>query len=782
MANIGGYRGWHLCAEETGRTVNSISVKAWIYADSGYSCAWGARTMTVTCWGTTKTASINAMNNNGATSSNVVYFTFDKLSSNTNYNVSFSYDVRATLSGVYQGAWSGSLDISTNPATYSVTYNANGGSGAPGDQTKTQGVNLTLSSTKPTRSGYEFVNWNTISNGTGTSYNAGATYTGDAALALYAQWKSTYPSFSAPSLSRTETTLSWAAFTVDISSNISYKLDSGSWVSIGTNTKTASGGSVTVSPNTKHTITFRAYNSENTSFYTDKTSEQTSYDYPYISALGLPSADVGSNQIFTLYNPLSRPVTIKIDSVNGSTGTFANTTTNTTSASITIPIDTVAAKMTNKSSAAIVYSCTYGSVSPKTFNGTVNIPASIGAPSIDTTKATSFFSYADVATFTMNDTSYTMDKFTGSSVKLLQAKSKLRYSLISANNPFTAKYGASLSSYSVKLNSKSATATTLGTTYYEGLSSGVTSLSNAVTVTENSPYVITIAVTDTRGFTSSYTLNLTTYAYSSPSPNLAEVSRIDGYGEKVKVVISGTWSPNMNGVHTAKSIILQYKLSTASSYTSYTLYNNTGSATSYKALSGTYTLNSLSFESDKVYNFRITATDGLGTSITSKAVDLPLGTPILFVDAATVGVGINRFPKGKGLYAIDADFTNATIENLKGTTKVNCLQGDKGGNWISSRDNAIVKNIHHGQTAGSSYNPVVSIKTTNGEWSIGNLSGNESLYFSYTTDSNYSSKTNTSVIYTLGTDGRISSIPKITKGTGNPSGGQDGDVYLKYEA
>ena len=37
--------------------------------------------------------------------------------------------------------------------TYTVSYNANGGSGAPSAQTKTYGVNLTLSSTKPTRTG-----------------------------------------------------------------------------------------------------------------------------------------------------------------------------------------------------------------------------------------------------------------------------------------------------------------------------------------------------------------------------------------------------------------------------------------------------------------------------------------------------------------------------------------------------------------------------------------------------------------------------------------------------
>lgn len=72
--------------------------------------------------------------------------------------------------------------------SWNVTYNANGGSGAPATQKKYQGKTLTLSSTKPTRSGYTFQGWATSSNGT-VAYKAGASYTGNAALSLYAVWK-----------------------------------------------------------------------------------------------------------------------------------------------------------------------------------------------------------------------------------------------------------------------------------------------------------------------------------------------------------------------------------------------------------------------------------------------------------------------------------------------------------------------------------------------------------------------------------------------------------------
>ncbi len=81
------------------------------------------------------------------------------------------------------------LGVNWKVNTYTVTYNANGGSGAPSSQTKTYGVNLTLSSTKPTRTGYTFQGWATTSSATTATYQPGATYTSNANLTLYAVWK-----------------------------------------------------------------------------------------------------------------------------------------------------------------------------------------------------------------------------------------------------------------------------------------------------------------------------------------------------------------------------------------------------------------------------------------------------------------------------------------------------------------------------------------------------------------------------------------------------------------
>jgi uncharacterized repeat protein (TIGR02543 family) len=70
-----------------------------------------------------------------------------------------------------------------------VYYNANGGSGAPGTQTKMYGSVLTLSTIRPTRAGYMFVAWNTNQDGTGANYSPGQSYNVDANLTLYAIWR-----------------------------------------------------------------------------------------------------------------------------------------------------------------------------------------------------------------------------------------------------------------------------------------------------------------------------------------------------------------------------------------------------------------------------------------------------------------------------------------------------------------------------------------------------------------------------------------------------------------
>ena len=113
---------------------------------------------------------------------------------------------------------SGNRDVSvTLSMPYVVSYDANGGTGAPSAQTKEHDETLTLSTIKPSRdnsvstgytitlnanggyvstnslvqqntTSYSFESWNTNSSGTGTTYNPGGSYTANANITLYAIW------------------------------------------------------------------------------------------------------------------------------------------------------------------------------------------------------------------------------------------------------------------------------------------------------------------------------------------------------------------------------------------------------------------------------------------------------------------------------------------------------------------------------------------------------------------------------------------------------------------
>ena len=133
-------------------------------------------------------SNVTVSGGNGKVSSSIYNDDFLKIT------VSGAFDGNATIhvSGVRDGGGGFEADItvtcvSANEA-FDVTYDANGGSGAPSAQEKRKDTDLTLSSDVPTRTGYTFAGWNTAQDGSGDSYAPGATYTANADVTLYAQW------------------------------------------------------------------------------------------------------------------------------------------------------------------------------------------------------------------------------------------------------------------------------------------------------------------------------------------------------------------------------------------------------------------------------------------------------------------------------------------------------------------------------------------------------------------------------------------------------------------
>ena len=142
------------------------------------------------------------------------------ITSGTQYTVKSDTDVGVTRTGFTFASWNTAANGSgttyqagndltvtgdvtlyaqwTPLPTFSVTYSPNGGTGGTTDADITSGTQYTVKSDTEagvTRTGFTFTGWNTQSDGSGTSYQAGNDLTVTADVTLYAQW-TPLPTFS----------------------------------------------------------------------------------------------------------------------------------------------------------------------------------------------------------------------------------------------------------------------------------------------------------------------------------------------------------------------------------------------------------------------------------------------------------------------------------------------------------------------------------------------------------------------------------------------------------
>ena len=100
-----------------------------------------------------------------------------------------TYQMHLSPQNYYPWTNSEPVEFTVAEDTYTISYRANGGSGAPDAQIKEYNVTLTLSNTKPTRSGYTFLGWSTSSTAISATYQPSGSYTDNSNVTLYAVWK-----------------------------------------------------------------------------------------------------------------------------------------------------------------------------------------------------------------------------------------------------------------------------------------------------------------------------------------------------------------------------------------------------------------------------------------------------------------------------------------------------------------------------------------------------------------------------------------------------------------
>ncbi|MBO5883290.1 MAG: InlB B-repeat-containing protein [Clostridia bacterium] len=171
------------------------------YSPSKTSCSgkYGSASQTVYYYELTYTVSFNMNGGTGSISSQTKrYFSDLKLTSSVPTRTGYVFKGWGTSStdtvvdfspgGTYSHNMNMTLYAIWEKATYTVSYDANGGYNAPESQIKTYGEDLTLTTSVPSRSNHVFMGWSTSSSSSSIAYNSGDTYAANAPITLYAVW------------------------------------------------------------------------------------------------------------------------------------------------------------------------------------------------------------------------------------------------------------------------------------------------------------------------------------------------------------------------------------------------------------------------------------------------------------------------------------------------------------------------------------------------------------------------------------------------------------------
>lgn len=220
------------------------------------------------------------------------------------------------------------------------------------------------------------------------------------------------------------------------------------------------------------------------------------------------------------------------------------------------------------------------------------------------------------------DTKSQTTTITGNNQKIIQNNSTLR---INITNATALKY-ATLSNAKVTIN---------GTATTKNFTSGSSSLTIDIgTINVSSNLSVPVVVTDSRGNTTTHTLNVQVWPWSLPTAIITCQRKSNFYSE-TDINVNADYSSlnNKNQI----TIKYQYKKTTDSSYSALqTLQDD---------VTTTFTINNL-----YAWNVRVIITDLLGSTTYNIFVDR--GTPIIFFDRKLFSVGVNCLPTNK--YSIES--------------------------------------------------------------------------------------------------------------------------------
>lgn len=466
-----------------------------------------------------------------------------------------------------------------------------------------------------------------------TGSSNASTVSGTWTLDPISRYFSGAPTLTSTAKEETKISMSWATTETCSKVIVYYKTSSATSYTSKTiyeNTTGAKSGTFSLTglaANTTYNIYIKATRKDSGLASDSTKGSYTTYQYPYISAISKADLVIGQAQTVTIHNPLGRSVTVYMSNTDKSTtsGTFIYSgTTTAKTLTFTPTAATMYAKIPSASSATTYYYCYYGTTYVSSKSGKYKIKGD-EKPTFAT------------GSITFKDTNTTVTGITGQTANggwLVQKLSTLTATLATVA---TAKNSATISSYS---------ATIAGQKKTLGKTAGSTVSWSNLNVSGTQKLIVT--ATDSRGLQGTFETTVTFKPYTAPSIAI-KGGRENNYGTTVNLTATYACS----SVEGKNGIKVSWSGASKSGYFKNSSGTALGSSTTYAtATSGTGTGSATGVNNSSAYTFTATIIDKFGKSATAK-LPVPMGLPIMFIDDTQVGVGVNCFPEGQGLYVKD---------------------------------------------------------------------------------------------------------------------------------
>lgn len=439
---------------------------------------------------------------------------------------------------------------------------------------------------------------------------------------------------AAPSVSVNVSSITANSIKITVSSSATankwwYSLNGGSsWVAFNSSSGASKETTVTgLSPNTSYTVQACARKSYNgVDGYSGKTTVKT-LGGSVLSSVSKLTADNATVKITLSATVYDTSYKHKLVLKDGGTTVLTLTELSLSNGSNTITL-TASQRSSILADMAAKKSFT-GTFELSTFSGSSQIGStSTKTATVQTTAANSAPTFSG---FAYKDTNTTAAGVTGNNQILIQSVSTLQVTASAA----TAKNGATISSYSVSAGGSTASSTTVTLNVGKIYTSGTV------------PIIVTAI--DSRGYTSSATVNITVIAYESIDITTAIMRRVNEVEDVTQVTLEGDITPvKVNNVNknTLRKLYYQYKRTDASAYSSLT---DITSFATFTDSGFTFTSDEwLSLDANYSWYVRFYVYDNLtGDTVT---ITVSQGTPLISFRRKKVGIN-----KREPTQALDVD-------------------------------------------------------------------------------------------------------------------------------